>query len=218
MMRLAVKTSPRWLRNPAATRRIASGATKLPARSLLAAVPRAGWFSLAASVALGCKLTSGKAVTSFAAGVSGDTAKLESVLQKADHMYDNPSEFTRQQLYDELKAIDLDTLSGPDRAAVLWRLTRATYERSQEPGIPSEAKAALIREAYEHVQVRAFHAFLKCSNIPCLYLCTYYSRRAALLCVVCGDIYLLCVCTVLHRQGLHRMTTTSSATPGLELS
>ena len=89
------------------------------------------------------------AMVAEASGVSA----LETTLQHADAMYDNPDQYTRQQLYDVLAAINLNELDAPGQAEVLWRLTRATYERSQEPSLPKEEKAALIREAYEHVQV-----------------------------------------------------------------
>jgi hypothetical protein len=118
----------------------------------LAAASRRG--VLAAGVACALALAVSPASPSFAAaGNAGAGAGLAATLKQADVMYDNPAQYTRQQLYDTLARIDRASLDAVEQAEVLWRLTRATYELAQEPTLPKDAKAALIREAYAHVQV-----------------------------------------------------------------
>ncbi len=109
----------------------------------------------AAGMASALVLTVGPASRSFAAGnnAANAAAGLAAALKQADVMYDNPAQHTRQQLYDSLAGIDRASLDAAGQAEVLWRLTRATYELAQEPTLAKDAKAALIREAYAHVQV-----------------------------------------------------------------
>ena len=92
--------------------------------------------------------------TNSSAFAQPDPGDIQDVLDLADTMYNEPTKYTRQQLYNTLARVDTRQLSGPDMAQVLWRLARATYERAQEPGMAKEVHDALIVEAYQHVKVR----------------------------------------------------------------